>query len=115
MHPQVTFLKAALVTAAVSASQAKGTYLRDKFHRLKARMGTKKAAILVASRFQEKRGQTCRPQHRRCHAIELMAIAPVRATGPPRNRDSARKTQRGLSILSYREAWMAPPCRFLLP
>jgi len=33
------------VTAAVSESQAKGTYLRDKFHRLKARMGTKKAAM----------------------------------------------------------------------
>jgi hypothetical protein len=29
------------LTAAVSASQAKGTYLRDKFHCLKARMGTK--------------------------------------------------------------------------
>jgi hypothetical protein len=39
-----TVLKAALVTAAVSAPQAKGTYLGDKFHRLKARMGTKKAA-----------------------------------------------------------------------
>ena len=44
---------------------------------------------------------------------ELTAIAPVRATGPP-TRDSARKTQRGLSILSHREAWMAPPCRFPL-
>ena len=48
-------------------------------------------------------------------APELMPIAPVRATGPPRTRDSARKTQRGLSILSHREAWMAPPCRFPLP
>ena len=48
-------------------------------------------------------------------APELMAIAPVRATGPPRTRDFARKTQRGQSILSHREAWMAPPCRFLLP
>ena len=48
-------------------------------------------------------------------APELMAIAPVRATGPPRTRDSARKTQRGLSILSHREAWMAPSCRFPLP
>jgi transposase len=46
-----TFLKAALVTAAVSASQAKGTYLRDKFHRLKARMGTKKAAMAVAHKI----------------------------------------------------------------
>jgi hypothetical protein len=42
---------------------------------------------------------------------EHIVAAPVRATGPPRTRDSARKTQRGLSILSHREAWMAPPCR----
>ncbi len=46
-----TFLKAALVVAAVSASQAKGTYLRDKFYRLKARMGTKKAAMAVAHKI----------------------------------------------------------------
>ena len=46
-----TFLKAALVVAAVSASQAKGTYLRDKFHRLKARMGTKKAAMAIAHKI----------------------------------------------------------------
>jgi hypothetical protein len=48
-------------------------------------------------------------------APELMASAPVRATGPPRPPGSARKPQRGLSILSYRGAWPAPPCRFLLP
>jgi hypothetical protein len=46
-----TYLKATLVTAAVSASQAKGTYLRDKFHRLKARLGTKKAAMAVAHKI----------------------------------------------------------------
>ncbi len=46
-----TYLKATLVTAAVSASQAKGTYLRDKFHRLKARMGTKKAAMAMAHKI----------------------------------------------------------------
>ncbi len=45
---------------------------------------------------------------------KLMAIAPVRATGPPRTPGSARKTQRGQSILSHREAWMAPPYRFPL-
>ncbi len=49
-------------------------------------------------------------------APEHMAIAPVRATGPPpKPHCSVRKTQRGLSILSHREAWMAPPCRFPLP
>jgi len=46
-----TYLKATLVTAAVSASQAKGTYLRDKFHHLKARMGMKKAAMAVAHKI----------------------------------------------------------------
>ena len=44
-------LKAALVMAGVPAAQAKGTYLRDKFHRLKARMGTKKAAIAIAHKI----------------------------------------------------------------
>jgi hypothetical protein len=39
------------VTAAVSASQAKGAYLRNKFHRLKARMRTKKAAMAVAHKI----------------------------------------------------------------
>lgn len=46
-----TFLKAALVTAAISAAQAKGTDLRDKFHRLKAGMGSKKAAMAVAHKI----------------------------------------------------------------
>ena len=44
-------LKAALVTAAVSAARAKGTYLRDKFHRLRARLGAKKAALAVAHKI----------------------------------------------------------------
>jgi transposase len=44
-------LKAALMTAAISAAQTKGTYLRDKFHRLKARMGTKKAAMAIAHKI----------------------------------------------------------------
>ena len=33
------------------AAQAKGTYLRDKFHRLKARMGAKKAAMAMAHKI----------------------------------------------------------------
>ena len=45
-------LKAALVTAAVCAARTKGgTYLRDKFHRLRARLGAKKAAVAVAHRI----------------------------------------------------------------
>jgi transposase len=45
-------LKAALVTAAVGAARTKGgAYLRDKFHRLRARMGAKKAAVAVAHKI----------------------------------------------------------------
>jgi transposase len=46
------YLTATLVTAAVCAARAKGgTYLRDKFHRLRARMGAKKAAVAVAHKI----------------------------------------------------------------
>ncbi len=36
------------MTAAISAARTKGTYLRGKFHRLKARMGTERAAMAIA-------------------------------------------------------------------
>ena len=45
------YLKATLVTAAVCAARTSGTYLRDKFHRLRARMGAKKAAVAVAHKI----------------------------------------------------------------
>jgi len=45
------YLKATLVTAAVCGARTKGTYLRDKFHRLRARMGTKRAAVAVAHKI----------------------------------------------------------------
>jgi len=45
------YLKAMLVATAISASRTKGTYLRDKFHRLKARMGPKKAAVAIAHKI----------------------------------------------------------------
>lgn len=45
------FLKAALVEAANAAARAKGTYLRDKFYRLKARRGYKRAAVAVAHKI----------------------------------------------------------------
>ena len=45
------YLKAALVTAAVCGARTKGSYLRDKFHRLRARMGAKKAAVAVAHKI----------------------------------------------------------------
>jgi len=44
-------LKTALVEAAHAASRAKGTYLRDKFYRVKARRGAKRAAVTVAHKI----------------------------------------------------------------
>lgn len=44
-------LKTALVNAAVAAAKAKGTYLRDKYFRLKARRGTLKAAVAIAHKI----------------------------------------------------------------
>jgi transposase len=45
------YLKAALVEAANAAAKAKGSYLRDKFYRLKARRGYKRAAVAVAHKI----------------------------------------------------------------
>ncbi|HYL11403.1 MAG TPA: transposase [Terriglobales bacterium] len=45
------YLKTGLVEAANAASRAKGTYLRDKFYRLKARHGYKRATMAVAHKI----------------------------------------------------------------
>jgi transposase len=45
------YLKTALVEAASAAARAKGTYLRDKFYRLKARRGYKRAAVAIAHKI----------------------------------------------------------------
>ena len=45
------YLKSALVEAANSAAKAKGTYLRDKFYRLKAQRGYKRAAVAIAHKI----------------------------------------------------------------
>ena len=45
------YLKTALVEAANSAARAKGTYLRDKFFRLKARRGYKRAVVAIAHKI----------------------------------------------------------------
>jgi transposase len=45
------FLTTALVEAAQAAASAKGTYLRDKFHRLKARRGYKRALVAIAHKI----------------------------------------------------------------
>jgi transposase len=45
------YLKTALVEAANAAAKAKGTFLRDKFYRLKARRGYERAAVAVAHKI----------------------------------------------------------------
>ena len=45
------YLKATLVTAAVCGARTKSSYLRDKFHRLRAHMGAKKAAVAVGHKI----------------------------------------------------------------
>jgi transposase len=45
------YLKTALVEAANAAYRTKGTYLRDKFYRLKARRGYKRAIMAVAHKI----------------------------------------------------------------
>jgi transposase len=45
------YLKTALVEAANSAAKTKGTYMRDKFYRLKARRGYKRAAVAIAHKI----------------------------------------------------------------
>jgi transposase len=45
------YLKTALVEAANAAARTKGTYLRDKFYRLKALRGYKRAAVPIAHKI----------------------------------------------------------------
>jgi len=44
-------LRTMLVGAAISASHTKGSYLKDKFYRLKARRGALRAALAVAHKI----------------------------------------------------------------
>src|SRR3712207_6709067 len=44
-------LKTALVTAAIGASRRKGSYYKDKYHRLKARRGRLRAAVAIAHKI----------------------------------------------------------------
>ncbi|MEW6737482.1 MAG: IS110 family transposase [Acidobacteriota bacterium] len=45
------FLTTMLVEAATAAARSKGTYLKDKFHRLKARRGYKRAIVAIAHKI----------------------------------------------------------------
>jgi transposase len=44
-------LRTALIEAAVGASHTKGSYLRDKYYRLRARRGSKRAAMAIAHKI----------------------------------------------------------------
>ena len=44
-------LRTMLVSAAISASRVKGSYLKDKYHRLKARRGGLRAALAIAHKI----------------------------------------------------------------
>src|SRR5438874_4539428 len=44
-------LRTALIEAAVAASHTKGSYLRDKYYRLRARRGSKRAAMAIAHKI----------------------------------------------------------------
>lgn len=44
-------LRTALVEAAIAASRTKDSYLRDKFYRLRARRGTRRAAMAIAHKI----------------------------------------------------------------
>ncbi|HEY3216700.1 MAG TPA: IS110 family transposase [Candidatus Eisenbacteria bacterium] len=45
------FLKTTLIEAATAASRKNGTYFKDKFHRLRARRGYKRAALAIAHKI----------------------------------------------------------------
>jgi transposase len=45
------YLKTALVTAAVTAAKKRGTYLKDKYHRLSARRGKMRAAVAIGHKI----------------------------------------------------------------
>ena len=51
-HPvRANYLKTILIEVAWAAVKKKGSYYKDKFHRLKARRGPKKAIVAIAHRL----------------------------------------------------------------
>ena len=85
------YLKATLVTAAVCGARTKGSYLRDKFHRLRARMGAKKAAVAVAHKILVAAFHMPR---------RAVAFADPGADHPDKHR-TARRLVRRLDALGY--------------
>ena len=51
VHLRTALLRTALVDAAMAASHKNGSYLKDKFHRLRARRGTKRAAMAIGHKI----------------------------------------------------------------
>jgi transposase len=45
------YLKSALFLAATTAARTRGSYLKDKYHRLKARRGAKRAGMAIAHKI----------------------------------------------------------------
>ena len=68
-------LRTMLVGAAISAARTKGSYLKDKFHRLKGRRGALRAALAIAHKIL-------------VAAYRMLAknFAAPRTSGPPRPR-----------------------------
>lgn len=93
------YLKTLLVEAAQAATRKKGSYFRDKFHRLKARRGYKRALIAIAHKiliaiFHVLKGEAFKDlgeaylERRRGHAavrhhIERLAALGYQVTPPP--------------------------------
>jgi transposase len=79
-------LKTALVIAAVAASRKAGSYLRDKYHRLRARRGPLRAAVAVAHKIL-------------IAAYHMIATGnPYKDLGPD-HLDRARRTQTAKSLV----------------
>jgi transposase len=45
------YLRTALVTAAIAAAKTRGTYLKDKYHSLRARRGAMRAAVAIGHKI----------------------------------------------------------------
>jgi len=81
-------LRTILVGAAISASRAKGSYLKDKYHRLKARRGALRAALAIAHRSSSP-PTTCSPKaldYRDLSEAYLDQIGQTRTIANPRPR-----------------------------
>lgn len=102
------YLKTALVTAAVSASRKTGSYLRDKYHRLRARRGHMRAAVAVGHKIL-------------LAAYHILATAGTYKDLGAGHLDRARRTQstkslvRRLNHLGYQVMLVPVPAQEAVP